>query len=355
MARLAAGLTTLVLAALPAAGGLASPEAPSQSEVVCTVDDPRAIELSGLVATPDGYVSIVDSQFDTDQVVIVYLDQGCAVVRTVGYPTPPRDPEDLAVSPDGALWVADIGDNITATERRETIALWRIPTDGGPPVIHRLNYPDGPHDAEALLFAADGTPVVVTKELGDTSYVYQATRPLEPGTAEGVPMRLVGEFHPVITAPTDLASLAEAMVTGAATSPDRTRVALRTYTTAYEWDVPDGDIVRAITTTQPRIAPLPGEPQGEAIAYTMDGQSLLTLSDVVGPTPIRRFPLPATAPAGTTVAGTPTALGTVAADPGQGGWAGYAALGTGLAAVTGILAWWWLTRRTRGGPGRRRA
>ena len=48
MARLAAGLTTLVLAALPAAGGLASPEAPSQSEVVCTVDDPRAIELSGL-------------------------------------------------------------------------------------------------------------------------------------------------------------------------------------------------------------------------------------------------------------------------------------------------------------------
>ena len=51
-------------------------------EVVCTVDDPRAVELSGLVATADGYVSIVDSQFDTASVVIVYLDQACRVVRT---------------------------------------------------------------------------------------------------------------------------------------------------------------------------------------------------------------------------------------------------------------------------------
>jgi len=326
-----------------AASNAAQPT-PTPGEVVCTVDDPRAIDLSGLVATGSGYVAIVDSQYDTSQVVIVYLDQACRVVRTLGYPTPPRDPEDLAIAPDGALWVADIGDNVTAAQRRQTIALWRIPPEGGPPVIHRLTYPDGPHDAEALLFAADGSPVIVTKELGRTAYVYQATRPLEPNTAEGVPLRRVGEFHPVVTSgPSDLFQLLETAVTGAATSPDRSRVVLRTYTAAYEWDVPDGDVVKAITTTTPRVLPLPDEPQGEAIAYTVDGQSLLTVSDVAGPTPILRYPRP-TAPAQDASQSTP--LATVTASPRMTpeAWLGYGLAVAGVAFLVGAAVWW-LARR----------
>jgi hypothetical protein len=314
------------------------------------VDDPQAVDLSGLVATADGYVTIVDSQFDTDTVVILYLDQACRVVRTLGYPTPPRDPEDLAVAPDGAIWVGDIGDNVTSAQRRSTIALWRIPPGGGAPVIHRLTYPDGPHDAEALLFAADGSPVVVTKEVGDTSYVYQATRPLAPNTADGVPMRLVGEFHPVyLAAPNDLGRLMESMVTGAATSPDRSRVALRTYTTIYEWDVPDGDVAKAITTATPRIRPVPGEPQGEAVSYTVDGQALLTLSDVAGPASILRYPLP-TAPAPDS-ASPPTPLGTVTATarstmPMQ-TWLAYGLVVAGLAVLVGVGVRWLARRFSR--------
>jgi hypothetical protein len=348
VAALVTGLPGVAGVAGAGAAGVAPGAAEQAGEVVCTVDDPRAVELSGLVATPDGYVSIVDSQFDPDQVVIVYLDQACGVVRTEGYPTPPRDPEDLAVAPDGALWVADIGDNITASEHRSTIALWRIPPEGGAAVIHRLTYPDGPHDAEALLFAAGGTPIVVTKELGDTAYLYQSAVPLVPDSAEGVPMRLVGELHPTISGSTatDLGGLVEAMVTGAAMSPDRTRVALRSYADAYEWDVPDGDVVKAITTTEPRITPLPGETQGEAIAYTVDGQSLVTISDAAGPTPILRYPSAAPPPA-TTLAKTPTALGTVTAAPAAVLLTplGYALAAGGLAALAGALAWWLAARR----------
>jgi hypothetical protein len=257
---------------------------------VCTVDDPRAIELSGLVATAQGYVAVIDSQWDESQVVIVYLDQGCRVIRTQNYPTPARDPEDIAVAPDGTLWVADIGDNFTAPTHRQTVALWRLPSGGGPAVIYRLTYPDGWHDAEALLFDAAGDPVIVTKELADTAYVYRATGPLQPDTAAGVPLQRVGEFHPVVTAsPNDLSRIGELLVTGAATSPDRRRIALRTYATAYEWDVPDGDVVKAITTGTPRITPLPDEPQGESIAYTPDGQYFLTCSDQSGPTTILRY------------------------------------------------------------------
>lgn len=352
--RLAAGLTALALAVLPATPGVAAPVAQDSSatraagEVVCTVDDPRAVELSGLVATPDGYVSIVDSRANGDEILIVYLDAACQVVRTQGYPTRPRDPEDLAVAPDGALWVADLGDSITDPQR-PTIALWRIPPDGGMAVLHHLTYPDGPHDAEALLFAADGTPVVITKELGSASYLYQAIRVPEPDPAGAVPMRLVGEFHPDITSdPTDLAQLIEAMVTGAAIAPDRSRVALRTYAAAYEWDVPDGDIVKAITTAPPLRTPLPGEPQGEAIAYTVDGQWLLTVSDVAGPSQIVRYPAAvAPAPETATITATPTASG-----PTTPGFTDLTRWGSGLrlagpVIILGATLWWLLRRRRR--------
>jgi len=333
---------------LPAPANVPAPAALAVSATdVCTVDDPRAVELSGLVATPQGYVSVVDSQFDASRIVIVYLDQQCRVTRTQKYPTPARDPEDLAVAPDGALWVADIGDNATASSRRQTIALWRIPPGGGDPIIHRLTYPDGPHDAEALLFAADGTPIIVTKELGTAAYLYQPTAALQPNTATGVPLRRVGEFHPTTTGnPNSLGIIGELLVTGAAVSPDRTRVALRTYTAAYEWDVPDGDVVRAITTGTPRYTPLPGEAQGEAIAYTVDGQQFLTISDESGPTVLRRYersaiPLP---PA---IGASPGPLAVVQErSDGPPLWYGLAlAIGGVVVLLAGLI--WFVARRVR--------
>ncbi|MGH3426105.1 MAG: hypothetical protein ACRDQZ_00765, partial [Mycobacteriales bacterium] len=59
-------------------------------------------------------------------------------------------------------------------------------------------------------------------------------------------------------------------------------VALRTYTDAYEWDVPNGDVLSAFSSGQPRRIPLPGEPQGESISYASDGTGFVTLSEGVG-------------------------------------------------------------------------
>ena len=72
------------------------------------------------------------------------------------------------------------------------------------------------------------------------------------------------------------------MITGAASAPDGRRVVLRSYADAFEYDVPDGDVVRALTTGTPRITPLPDEPQGESITYSRDGRSLLTVSEAAG-------------------------------------------------------------------------
>jgi hypothetical protein len=278
----------VALVTLVAVGWPASPALSSARTDICVIDDPRARELSGLVAVNSGYVAVTDSQFDPSKVRIVYLDARCRVSRTTGFPTPPRDPEDLAVAPDGAVWVADIGDNETNSTRRPTIALWRLPARGAP-VIHRLTYPDGPHDAEALLFGGDGLPIVVTKEINGRAGLYRATTPLQPNTATGVPLVRVGEFHARPTGENNfLGGVGEVLVTGAAISPDRRRVVLRTYTAAYEWDLPDGDVVKAITTRTPRVTVLPDEPQGEAIAYTSDGSAYLTMSDQPGATTLRR-------------------------------------------------------------------
>jgi hypothetical protein len=256
---------------------------------VCTITDPRVRDLSGLVATPTGFIVINDIQFDSAKMEIFYLDQHCGVVKTVAYPTPARDPQDLAVAPDGSLWVADIGD---VHRTRTTVALWHLSSGGGAPVIYRMSYPDGAHDAQALFFTPAGVPLLITFNITGAAGLYEPTAPLVANTAAGVAMRKVGEFSaPRTYVPNALGPFGEVLVTGAAVSPDRHMFTIRTYSTAFEWDVPaDGDVVHAITTQKPRITPLPYEPEGDAITYTMDGSRLLTLSDQDDPTTIRSYP-----------------------------------------------------------------
>jgi hypothetical protein len=114
-------------------------------------------------------------------------------------------------------------------------------------------------------------------------------------------------------------------------------VALRTYTTAYEWDVPDRDVVKAITTSTPRITELPNEPQGESIAYTLDGQQFLTCSDQSGPTEILRYArstdLEAVSTTTPAVAVGREDLSTPML------WYGYGLAAVGGAVLLGLLAW----------------
>ena len=119
-------------------------------ETRCTVDDPRLVELSGLAVVDDGLWAMADGG---RRVQLHRIDPDtCAVVESRTATVDPYDAEDLAVGPDGTLWVGDTGDN---DQRRGTVALIVVP-QRGEPVLHRLTYPDGPHDAEALLVDARG-------------------------------------------------------------------------------------------------------------------------------------------------------------------------------------------------------
>lgn len=318
----------------------------------CAVDDPRLVELSGLAVVGGGATGTnwaLWAMADSGRQIALYrLDPDtCAVVESRTAAVDPYDAEDLAVGRDGALWVGDTGDN---ERRRSTVAVVVVPPRGEPQ-LHRLTYPDGPHDAEALLVDRRGVPTLVTKDVGAAG-IYR------PGTAltgtGPVPLVHVGDLvlpsSDTVGGP--IGGFGSRTVTGGAISADGRVVALRTYTDAWLFpvpaDQPDGDPAAALRGTPVRV-PLPDEPQGEALAFTRDG-TLLSGSEsrggVVGE--IRAVPgaaalaaAPGYDPSSPGSAGSPAAAphaeGTPAAEPPP-AWR-TAAIGAGaLVAVLGLLA-----------------
>ncbi|RAO12126.1 hypothetical protein MED15_05135 [Micromonospora noduli] len=322
---------------------------------VCQVRDDRLREISGMVATDGGYVVINDGADDEARRRIFFLDQRCAVARTVSFPSRPRDTEDLAIGRDGTVWVADIGDN---DRSRPTVGVWRLAPGAKQPVLHRMSYPDRPHDAEALLLDASGRPLIVTKGGSGTVFLYAPATALRSDAT--TPLTALGQVTvPGTTTSNPFSFLGRGVITGAASAPDGRRVVLRSYADAFEYDVPDGDVVRALTTGTPRITPLPDEPQGESITYSRDGRSLLTVSESAGqPAGTRSTILryPATASTATAAPSTesvdpvsPTAVRPAAGEVGgEDGQTWPLALGAGTLLVLlglGGALWWRHTSR----------
>ena len=119
-----------------------------------------------------GWAGVAVQDLDKAGRRIFFLNTRCEVTRTASYPSRPRDTEDLALAKDGTLWVGDIGDN---NENRDTIGLWRLAPGAKSAKLQRLTYPDGAHNAEALLLTQTDSPIIVTKTVGSASvYVLDA-------------------------------------------------------------------------------------------------------------------------------------------------------------------------------------
>ncbi|WP_433799132.1 hypothetical protein [Actinomycetospora sp. CA-084318] len=303
----------------------------------CALTDTRLAEVSGLAVTPAGPVVVNDSGNAT---VLYTLRPDCSVATARPVGVRGRDVEDLARDADGTLWLADVGDN---DRERSTVALIRVPATGSGTVV-RLAYPDGAHDAEALLLPADGRPVVVTKEGGGFGRIYTTDRPLPDAAAQPVPLRAAGELRlPSSTTEGGPASfLGRGLITGGALSDDGRTAALRTYTDAWLFPVagPTADDVVAGLRETPTQVPLPGEPQGEALAFTADG-ALLSAGESSGGRTARLTEV-AVPPRASTAPSTPAAAGPPDTDR-RGTVIAAVALGVFVVAGAGVL----LARRRR--------
>ncbi|EFQ82537.1 hypothetical protein HMPREF0063_11746 [Aeromicrobium marinum DSM 15272] len=251
------GLLTALVVVVVVAALTDSSEAAVASEAteVSRFLDPDITESSGLAVSPldPDLVHTVNDSGSAPVVFTVRLSTGETVGRTTLDGVAWRDPEALAVGPDGTLWVADTGDNLAA---RDDTALYVLPEPAGgddrvTPTVFPVSFAGGPRDVEALLVDPTGGPVhLVTKGLLGGE-VFRLPADLTPGAthrAEPVGVAMPG------------------LVTDAAFHPDGERLVVRTYGSALLYD---RDFVRL------GAVELPFQEQGETIAVEATGTYLV--------------------------------------------------------------------------------
>jgi hypothetical protein len=248
-------------------------------------------ESSGLVASrsmPGKYWTHNDSGDGPFLYLINEQGELFGVWRVAGAQA--LDWEDISIGPGpeagkNYLYIADIGDNDSV---RKEIVVYRAAepaqdngnsTKAKPQVTEpaeaiRLRYPDGSHDAEALLVdPASGAMFIVTKiALGKPS-VYEAPGPF--GSVEAITLKRLGELR--------IPNPIGGVITGGSVSPDGKLVALCDYFQAYELALPATSTNFADIWKQPIVSFNFGKrEQGESIAYRLDGQALLGTSEGKG-------------------------------------------------------------------------
>jgi hypothetical protein len=288
-----------------------------RSDVVFSFSDPRIVESSGL-AVVGGLVVTTNDSGDSGRVFTVDPATG-DTVGTTQWAAEATDVEALAPDGDGAVWVADIGDN---TGGRDSVTVTRVPvgrreqTSDAP--AYELVYPDGAHDAESLL--ADprtGRLYVVTKEIfGGTFYAAPGTLSADRPNR----LRRLGGVGDALSLATD-----------AAFFPDGRHLVVRGYTVARIYEFPS---LAAVADRD-----LPRQRQGEGIAVDQDGGVLLSseglhsavlqlhlphyVRDVVSPSPSSpspSSPAPSTEPSPSAPADPPATSADTTTDTDRPAW-----------------------------------
>ena len=257
-----------------------------------TVRDTAIGESSGLAASRRNPGLVWTHNDSGDDPLVYCLDlqaRSCGVWRVSGAEA--WDWEDIAAGPgpragEPYLYIGDIGDNL---DQRGEIIVYRIPepvAGGGAPVstktapattapseVLRLQYPDGPHNAEALLVHPTTGDVYVVSKDAQSARVYKAAAPLGPSK--------IAMMIQVGTIRLGTSSRGLETITGADISPDGRRVALSTYAQGYELELPAGGVFDDIWAQRPVPVALGPRLQGESVAYRLDGRALLTTSEIV--------------------------------------------------------------------------
>ena len=257
------------------------------------VATPAATELSGLALSrvQPGVLWTHNDSGDSARLFALAADGRLRAELTV--PSAANiDWEEIAIGDatgdgDGdALYIGDIGDNLA---RRPQIVVYAVPEPRlgdrqgsgmtAPARRIALRYPDGAHDAEALLVdPQSGALVIVTKSFGGEARVYSSRPRAGAGT-----LRPAGSLS---------LGAGEAVTAGSVSADGRT-VVLRSYGRAYVWTRRARESLPAALRRAPCVAgsELMSEGQGEALAVDRDGRALSTVAEGQR-SPIRRYAAP---------------------------------------------------------------
>ncbi len=250
---------------------------------VARIESDQITEASGIVAsrTNPGIWWVTNDSGDSARIFAVD-EQGRLRATLAITGAEAVDWEDLAIDGD-TIFVADTGDG---KARRKSVTVYSVneptlpsTTEGtaGEPVMRSaaaraltLTYPDGAHDAEALVFdPVSGDLVVLTKDwsLQGVSGIYRTPPPSDHN--RNGQLERVGE----------LTSGFGTLVTGADISPDGALIVVRSYAGVDLFRRAAGDDVATALESVPCGAPSPSERQGESIGFSADGSSYVTVSE----------------------------------------------------------------------------
>lgn len=183
-----------------------------------------------------------------------------------------RDWEDIALAKGPVanidyVYLADIGNNNLSAQR---FYIYRFPE----PALAwdevesfdkiAFTYPDGPHDAEAILVDNRTKDIFIITKRDSLSAIYRIAYPQQTSSLNKA--ELIGSF------PFN-------GVVSAALSPEGNEVLVKTYSSIYYWRLNNGGSIEQVLSAEPlHVAYIP-EPQGEAIAFKKDNSGFFTLSE----------------------------------------------------------------------------
>jgi len=183
-----------------------------------------------------------------------------------------RDWEDMALGngPNPGtnyLYIADIGDNNKAYAQ---YSIYRFPEPLAS--VDTVNawdelkfiYPDGSHDAEAILVDNNSKDIYIITKTDEASKIYKL--PYPQSTASVSTVTFVG-------------SLPYSGVTSAASSVSGDELLIKTYTTLSYWKRNNNESIEDALKRSSASLNYQVEPQGEAVCFKNDNNGFYTLSE----------------------------------------------------------------------------
>ena len=259
----------------------------------CAKDDEKNIDSKGFESIPvanpvaplilDEASGIADSKANTGHLwvqqdsgnpndIALLSHNGALLKKIIIKSAVNRDWEDLAtgigpVTGTHYIYLADIGDNALAASEYN-IYRFPEPTSVTDTVFNwekiTFQYPDGPHDAEAILVDNVTKDIFIITKQDEPSRVYKI--PFPQNTTSTNTVILTG-------------TLTFSGATGAAMSNDGTEILVRTYTSVYYWKRTASQSIEEALATNPATLETQFEPQGEAICFKNDNSGFFTLSE----------------------------------------------------------------------------
>jgi hypothetical protein len=193
-----------------------------------------------------------------------------------------RDWEDLVLSTGPKtgvhyLYLAETGDNLLV---HPDYAIYRLEEPAtATDTVKQIDkiaffYPDGSHNAEAILVDPDTKDIYIITKVDKRSQVFKLTYPYSTTVTNKA--ELVG-------------SLTYNLAVSAAISPKGNEIVVKTYDAIYYYQRAAGESIMQALSKNPVNLPYEQEPQGEAIVFANNDSGYYTLSEKALASSVRLF------------------------------------------------------------------